>query len=159
MKTTFASIIAAVLIAGLVGCGNSERHAARQKFKEVIAAVKVAADERASNNFDSYRMNAVVFFEANQNFLDDLKPAFSKLHTLMDACKYLQTREFLYPPNREDVAAMLAIDPSVEPKLRSGAVSLEKAYHDCDFVASNYVGTSYYQISHQCALIIKKLEP
>ena len=77
MKTIFFSIVIAALFVGLVGCGKSdtekEHDAARQKFKEAVAAVKVRTQSSTYPEFRQAELDLRTSYEVNKANLVDVK--------------------------------------------------------------------------------------
>lgn len=168
-----AGLIAALMVVGSFGCGKSEAqkaaeqqavecHDARQKFKEAVAAMLVRTKDSTYNEFRQSRLDLETNFEANKSDLANIQNEFAKLSLLMASCDHLWDRDIKYPEmsmwrKNEDVAAMLAIRPSVKIKLDQN-ITYKEAEKDPEFYAHNYVHWGLAAIQQQCNLIISILD-
>lgn len=176
-KIIIAGIIAAVLVVGLSGCGKSkaekaaeqaaaqqaaERHDARLKFKEAIAAITVRTKGSTCEEFRQCRLGLETCYEANKSYLEDTEKQFSYLSLLMSATEYCWTYSIRKPeiplPTQNDKEAMIyacVLRPSITNKLD---YTWDQRISDRDFTPGNYVRLGLKKTHEQCDVILLILD-
>ena len=154
MKIILFSLVAVGLLVG-VGCGKSEatkaaeqaaaqqaaeRHDARQKFKEAVAAIVVRTKGSTYGEFRQSRLDLETCFEANKSYLADIQSEFAELSPLMLASDVVWGRSIQFPLLTaelwvtDDIQAMVAIRPSF-----AGKAHFKEIKGDPEFVEHNYI--------------------
>jgi hypothetical protein len=120
-KTAVAGIATAMIL-GLSGCGNAERHNARQNFKEKVAAIKVCAQDSTYSEFRQAAMDLRTSYEVNKANLEDVRDGFVSLDKLMTACDYFWSYSINHPAtnfrltdeNRANYLLIMDVPPTDE---------------------------------------------
>lgn len=162
-KSIIAGIIAAVLIVGLSGCGNPERKAARQKFKEAIAAIKVRTQDSTYPEFRQAELDLETSYEANKTYLADVSNQFANLDALVKATDYFWSKNIQYPNvpiyigNKTDLEEIQVISPeaNIMEKIKLPAAQTKG---DPDFFPKNYVPRGLAKINDQAEVLLNLLE-
>jgi hypothetical protein len=171
MKSLFFSIVGVALIVGLLGCGNAERTAGRQKFKEAVAAVKVRTQGSTYSEFRQAELDMKTIFETNKKHLSDVSDKFSALDELLsatDVCwsynikdhgyAYLAT---MYPPNSGHFLpvwqSMQIVSPEVTKKLNF-ALNYQQKENDPNFYPATYVKLGLTKINEQTEDLLDLLD-
>lgn len=109
MKTL--TLISVTLLFLLSGCNNAAKREAeakqqaaaqatadgRTKFRESLAAMKVCTRSSTLVEFRKRRVDLETCYEANKQFLTDMKLDFLKLHFLMNSTERIFRRSLEYP--------------------------------------------------------------
>ncbi len=150
-------------ISGLVGCGNPERDAARQKFKAAVGAVKVRTQGSTYSEFRQAELDLKTAFEVNKRYLEDVSEEFSKLNDVLSAQQYCWDRwdVLLLDPRSDDWTAMKIINPDLvlaTAKAKYESQTFDQSRNDPDFSPKVYVRLSLNRINEHCVRWEKLLE-
>lgn len=174
MKTIFFSIVIAALFAGLVGCGKSEaekeRDAARQKFTEAVAAMKVRAQSSTYSEFRQAELDLKTSYEVNKANLDDVSDQFANLDALMaatdDCWSYSINRsgQPVHPKfaiEAKEWQSMQLLNPDVANKSDYTDSQIEGTSYqvgDPDFYPAYYVKKGLTKIGDQANVLLNSLK-
>lgn len=162
MKCGFLSIVTLALFVGLVGCGNVERRGARQKFKEMVAAIKIRTQGSNYSEFRQAELDLKASYVANKEFLDDVLVQFENLDLVLSATDYFWSLSIKYPnvpvnprsPNELSFVRAIKPDTNIMDKLE---YNYDQKNKDPDFYPKNYVRTGLKKIDDQAAVIMNLL--
>lgn len=175
-RIIIASIVAAMLIVGLSGCGKSEaqkaaeqaaaqkaaeRHDGRQSFKQAVVALKVRTDGATFDEFRKAEMDLKTSFEINKTYLEDVTNQFVNLAALVAATDYLWSESIHYPmPLTRIKIQMQAVETILPnpPIAQKTNYTVEQMQNDPDFWAKNYVPKGLAKIGNQADEILRLLE-
>jgi hypothetical protein len=176
MRKILYSIFAAVLFVGLVGCGKSEaqkaaeqaaaqraieRHDARQKFNEAVAALSVRTRGSTYEEYRQSRLSLETIYEANKSYLTDVDLPFAYLILVTSSTEYcwnysIQNPEIPLPliKDKQGIIAACVLRPSITNKLD---YTFDQRMNDKDFNPGNFIRLGLSKTQDQCDLIISAL--
>ena len=169
MKILFPSIIIVALLVAFVGCGKSEatkaaeqeRHDARQKFNEAIAAIKVRTQGSTYPEFRQAELDLKTSYEANKAYLADVSNQFANLDALVKATDYFWSYNVQYPdlpllPTKDEIRFAQTINPDTHLSEKTG-YHLDQQLKDPEFYAKNYVEKGLKKIDGQAEDLLNSL--
>jgi hypothetical protein len=166
MKSIFFSVVVASLFMGLLGCGNAERHNARQKFKEAVAAIKVRTQGATYSEFRQAELDLKTSQEVNKTYLDDVRAQFASLDTIMTATDYLWSESIRYPRfefismfgDKTVFQAIHVITPDTHIADKIDDYTPDQRRKDPDSYVMTYVHRGLTEISDQADGLLNLLE-
>lgn len=143
---------------------EGERQAARQSFRQTLAAVKITTKGSTYDEFRRERLAVEACYEANKQHLSTLSGGFQRLDALLKACDYCWTWQIRFPEMSmrpvnggeigNSLEAMQTITPSISSKLD---LSYQQREKDPDFYAKNYVRRALRLIDDQCEMMLAQV--
>lgn len=164
--TTFvAGLMAAVLVVGSFGCGKSEaekeRHAARQKFKESVAALIVCTHGSTYEEFRKAEMDFRTSFELNKRYLSDVSGNIVALEPVMKATDDCFAYSTAYPKNAVTIEVWDSATffvPNLKEKYKNAHANSDGNYSDPDLYPKTLARTGLARIDSQAVAIMDALE-
>jgi len=162
-KTAVAGIATAMIL-GLSGCGNPERQAARQKFTEAVAAIKVRAQSSTYSEFRQAELDLKTSYEVNKAYLNGVSDQFESLDKLMTATDVCWSYSINHPgvPVYPKVGRMFKewqsmqfLTPDITNKSNFSDQQIES---DPDLFPMKYVQKGLTKISDQTDELLNLLE-